>query len=130
MADLPFRAGMLDSSSLSLPYTALKPGSTSTLPSVRKVSPSTVVTRVVFSYLAGGKNTAMNRWQIIVKIFCSASVRPDGITPVGMIAKWSEIFELSNTLGVFTTQLFLRAVSANLASGPSIFPRVAFTGAT
>ncbi len=65
------------------------------MPSVLNWWPITSVMRVVTRNSAGGKKTARKRRTTRSYSFCSGSDRFFGACSVGMIAKWSLIFELS-----------------------------------
>src|SRR5215469_9714126 len=82
-------------------------------PSVLKGSPSTRVIRVVFSYCAGGKNTATKRLVTISKIVRSLLSRERGTVPVGMIAKWSLTLALLKMRLLGLTQLLSSTLRAN-----------------
>ena len=82
---------------------ASQPGLTKTLPTVLKLWPAATLMRVVTWYSALGKNTAMKRRTTRSYSFCSASDRPLGACSVGMMAKWSDTFLLSNTRGILRT---------------------------
>src|SRR5205823_3103193 len=69
------------------PITSSQPGATRIFPSVLNGSPSTRVIRVVFSYCAGGKNTATKRLVTMSKSARSWSSSDRGAVPVGIIAK-------------------------------------------
>ena len=94
------------------------------LPSVLNGSSSTRVIRVVFSYCAGGKNTATKRLVTISKIACSLLSSERGTVSVGMIAKWSPIFASLKMRLLGLTQLLSRTLRAN---GFSSLLNVAFT---
>src|SRR5215831_16026818 len=94
------------------------------LPSVLKGSPSTRVIRVVFSYCAGGKNTATKRLVTMSKIARSLLSSERGTLLVGMIAKWSPTFALLKIRLLDLTQLLSSTLRAN---GFSSLPNVDFT---
>ena len=94
------------------------------LPSVLKGSPSTRVIRVVFSYCAGGKNTATKRLLTMSKIACSLLSSERGTVSVGMIAKWSPTFALLKIRLLGLIQLLSSTLRAN---GFSSLPNVDFT---
>ena len=68
--------------------------------------------RVVVKNSADGKKTAMKRRTTKSYTFCSASLKPEGACNVGMIAKWSLTFLLSNTRGNLRTYDFSIANAA------------------
>src|SRR2546429_9769036 len=94
------------------------------LPSVLKGSLSTGVIRVVFSYCAGGKNTATKRLLTMSKIARSLSSSERGTVSVGMIAKWSPTLALLKIRLLGFTQLLSSTLRAN---GFSSFANVDFT---
>ena len=67
--------------------------SVATSPESLLTSPNTVVVE----NLQSGRKTPINRLATRSNTFCSASLSPCGITPVGMMAWWSVTFDESNT---------------------------------